>query len=624
MVVAPSQISRVDFSIRPLGTWVPIDRGVALAQQYGVDHLLKPIFDFVPTETSPPPAPKHITAPPARPKRKADVLADIETASQAGASTRGRGLQGSAGIDSDSELSKPFIEEERSISPTPSDVSSSSRTPSPIHSARGTPAGYDDGLEPDRRRRRLDPAAMVDPSGRLPGGPARYARMILDYFVSETTQIPSFLISPPADFDPNVIIDDDGHTALHWACAMGRIRIVKLLLTAGADVFRANYMGQTALMRSVMFTNNYDLRKFPELFELLHRSTINIDRNDRTVFHYVVDIALQKGKTHAARYYCETILARLVDYPREVADILNFQDEDGETALTLAARARSKRLVKILLDAGADPKLPNRDGKSAEDYILEDERFRAADLGPTGSTGLLAPGLGAYAPQLHHSETAQRASGEAIPQAATMLESLANSFDAELQEKERDLAQAHALLGNIQAEILDSQRTVNGLKQQASGWDESRKKEEELRNELSKKMGKRFRLGWGKFAKDESERADGSELGLEPGLLNGQGDVEGKSSELKKEIEGLQDGRKELFETFVKLQSESGTGTKMGDYRKLIGLGCDMPVEEVDGVIATLVETLEAEDGQVAGTINAGATANGNGNGAGAGASNEW
>jgi len=75
------------------------------------------------------------------------------------------------------------------------------------------------------------------------------------------------------------------------------------------------------------------------------------------VFHHIVDVAMTKGKTHAARYYMETVLTRLADYPRELADIINFQDEDGETALTMAARCRSKRLVKILIDHGADPKI---------------------------------------------------------------------------------------------------------------------------------------------------------------------------------------------------------------------------------------------------------------------------
>jgi transcription factor MBP1 len=64
-----------------------------------------------------------------------------------------------------------------------------------------------------------------------------------------------------------------------------------------------------------MFANNYDVRKFPELYELLHKSTLNIDHSNRTVFHHIVDIAMTKGKTHAARYYMETVLNRLSDYP---------------------------------------------------------------------------------------------------------------------------------------------------------------------------------------------------------------------------------------------------------------------------------------------------------------------
>jgi hypothetical protein len=425
--------------------------------------------------------------------------------------------------------------------------------------------------------------------------------MILDYFVSESTQVPQFLVTPPADFDPNVVIDDDGHTALHWACAMGRIRIVKLLLTAGADIFRANSMGQTALMRSVMFTNNYDLRKFPELFELLHRSTINIDRNDRTVFHYIVDIALQKGKTHASRYYIENVLARLAEYPKEVADILNFQDEEGETALTLAARARSKRLVKILLDNGADPKIANRDGKTAEDYILEDERFRESEIGvPAGGTTLLT----SIAPQLHSSEVGMKASQKCIPQMAELLESLATSFDVELGEKDRDITQASALLGNIEAEILESQRLVASLQAQAGAVDALEAKEHQLTLELENRMGKRFRLGWEKWVRDEDAReqmydqsgASGEQdLDVFRNLLrNPPSDKAARCDSLRREIDGYKQQRRELFKQFAGLQSTAGTGHKMGQYRQLIALGCGVPPDQVGGAIEALVETLDA------------------------------
>ncbi len=52
----------------------------------------------------------------------------------------------------------------------------------------------------------------------------------------------------------------------------------------------------------------------------------------------------------------------------------------------MAARARSKRLVRLLLEHGADPKIRNKEGKNAEDYIIEDERFRSSPsrTGPAG------------------------------------------------------------------------------------------------------------------------------------------------------------------------------------------------------------------------------------------------
>jgi transcription factor MBP1 len=353
-----------------------------------------------------------------------------------------------------------------------------------------------------------------------------YGDQILEYFISDSNQIPPILINPPPDLDPNMAIDDEGHTALHWACAMGRIRIVKFLLSAGADVFKVNKSGQTALMRSVMFANNYDVRKFPELYELLHRSTLNIDNYNRTVFHHIVDVAMSKGKTHAARYYMETVLNRLSDYPRELADIINFQDEDGETALTMAARCRSKRLVKLLIDHGADPKIANRDGKSTEDYILEDERFRSSPVMPSRALAMsfrnaqaayppaqvpatmnyaFAPANGDRMP-LHHSTAGQTASTRAITDMASMLDSLAASFDQELRDKERDLNQAHALLSNIQAEILESQRSVAQLKVKCQGLDDGRATLQEMGAELGAKMGKRYRLGWEKWVKNEEER----------------------------------------------------------------------------------------------------------------------
>lgn len=477
-----------------------------------------------------------------------------------------------------------------------------------------------------RKRRQADEEeeSEIEAYGANGADQATYGDQILEYFISDSNQIPEILINPPPNFDPNMAIDDDGHTALHWASAMGRIRIVKLLLTAGADIYKVNKAGQTALMRSVMFANNYDVRKFPELYELLHRSTLNIDNSNRTVFHHIVDVAMSKGKTHAARYYMETVLQRLADYPRELADIINFQDEDGETALTMAARCRSKRLVKLLLDHGADPKIANRDGKTTEDYILEDERFRSSPVLPSRQLPLRNPdgtvvnGVSTYAlitqserPSLHYSVTGQKAATRCVGDITMMLESLAAAFDQELKEKDRDLTQASALLNNIQSEILESQRTVTHLKTQAQSLPVAQQAVAQLEEELRGKMGKRSRLGWEKWVKDEEEReraireAAGGQLvsagepisDLHELYANIPSDPETLRKEcerLREELTGHRARRNDTFDHLVKFQAEAGTGGRMVEYRRLIAAGCGgISPEEVDGVVGMLLEVRE-------------------------------
>ncbi|WAQ91873.1 hypothetical protein PtA15_15A265 [Puccinia triticina] len=610
------------------GTWVPLDRGIDLAKQYGVDHLLAALFNFQPSSNeSPPLAPKHITALSTRVKITKVSAAAAARAARAvvpslppTSGLGGRNTNNSwSNFASDNESVPPpatsshesngnwatqsklarssnlarvranisnshpedlpvpapekhqvstlpsmrNADTESRMSLTPSELSLSSRTPSPVEdlpptvntasshstrnkgksrdvpdeegSSRGQKRKYDISLVEDTSYSDAgdDPYINGNPSN---AASAKYARMILDYFVSESSQIPSFLNDPPPDFDPNVVIDDDGHTALHWACAMGRIKIIKLLLACGADIFRANNAGQTALMRAVMFTNNHDLRTFPELFESFSGSVINIDRNDRTVFHYVIDIALTKGKVPAARYYLETILTRLSDYPKELVDILNFQDEDGETALTLAARCRSKKLVKILLDHGANPKTANRDGKSAEDYILEDDKFRALSPTPCSSGPVrqldqnspggtsnrsdivdlvdpvpidanLIPRRSPNSSPHHYSETGQRATKQLLPEVTSMIELLAATFDTELQDKERDLDHAVGLLSNIEKEYLEGQRKILNYERMLSDFGEKKLALGELEKELNDKLGKRYRFGWEKYVRDEEERA---------------------------------------------------------------------------------------------------------------------
>jgi len=628
------------------GTWVPIERGLALAKQYNVEDLLRPIIDYVPTAVSPPPAPKHIVAPPTKAKKEKEVgpgkagpsssstpsktgpmsaaalQAQAQLAAQRAAlNNRNQERQNQVRDSTPDQDSMAQMSGDESMTFTPEEEDSSSDTPSPIASLLGEadlnmgvnhPGMMDvDGMMvsdiPGMSRKRTVTMMEDDHDhyaqlNRARGQSAvhtprasprhlmgmdemtheQYTDLILNYFISETSQIPNILISPPHNYDPNSRIDEDGHTALHWACAMGRVRVVKLLLTAGASIFAGNNTEQTPLMRSVMFSNNYDVRKFPELYELLHRSTLNIDKHNRTVFHHISNLALTKGKAHAARYYMETILSRLADYPQELADVINFQDEDGETALTLAARARSRRLVKALLDHGADPKIKNRDFKSAEDYILEDERFRSspgqgavASYVNGGKAGLLVNANGStngsvFAPQLFNSEAARLAGGQCISDISAHMSSLAKSFDAELQGKERDILQAKALLTNIHAEVTEATRTITALSLRSEPIEGKRRELDTLQAELRTKVNENLRLGYevwflGQEGREKRWRdggdagSNGEDYGDLKELLDlpeGAEVVQAEEEKLRWEIEEKRKRRTDLVQKYVKAQAE--------------------------------------------------------------------
>ncbi|TXT14339.1 uncharacterized protein COLE_00532 [Cutaneotrichosporon oleaginosum] len=628
------------------GTWVPIERGLALAKQYNVEDLLRPIIDFVPRESvSPPPAPKHAVAPPTKrnkePKPK-EGLVPIKSAGVLSGTGRHQ-TPDSVGEDVESE-----VMDDMSESQTPSPLNGTSLLPAVDersidgmdidgfsmmngggHARKRSAAMMDDEDEYEQLKRARGNSAVHTPPP--PGQSPRYGGMqhpltqdeyndiVLNYFVSEATQIPAVMTNPPYNWDPNGIIDDDHHTALHWAAAMGRTRVIKLLLSAGARIFDKNNLDQTPLMRSVMFTNNYDLRKFPEVFELLHRSTLNIDKNNRTVFHHIANLALYKGKTHAARYYMEVILSRLADYPQELADVINFADEDGETALTLAARARSKRIVKALLDHGADPKLRNRDHKSAEDYILEDERFRsspdvmlnrtqpsAAPRNPTSlGAAVFSQGL---PPQLYNSEAARLASGPHSSDILQQMQALARSFEAEKLNKERDVLEAKAMLTSIHTEVNDAGRTLHNLGEQMKPLEAKQGELDGLVERLQSKLQKDLARGARKWkAADEGRENrwkngdDPSQAGEDysdlPELTAIPDNAEAEEERLRGEIEKMRARRGELVTRLVKAQTQTGTTDKMAQYRRLITAGCggDINPGEIDDIVGQLLDMLENE-----------------------------
>lgn len=186
-------------------------------------------------------------------------------------------------------------------------------------------------------------------------------------------------------------IDNQSHTALHWAATLSRMPLLRALIEAGASPFRVNRSGETALMRACVVTNSMDHNSFPELLDVLGVTIDVRDDKGRTVLHHIAVTSAVKGRSSASRYYLESLLEWVVrqgsapssqnppgsngvsapakmGIGRFMSEIVNAQDNSGDTALNIAARIGNRNIVSQLLEVGADPHIPNRAGLRPVDF----------------------------------------------------------------------------------------------------------------------------------------------------------------------------------------------------------------------------------------------------------------
>ena len=122
-------------------------------------------------------------------------------------------------------------------------------------------------------------------------------------------------------------IDEEGHTALMFAAFNGHTDIVKVLLDLGASVTAIDYAGRTALMFA-------STGPFPQTVELLLK---------------------KKSEPNA------------------------IDKEEHFTPLMHAAAEGHLEVVKVLMENGADPKLTDVDGDTAESFARQNGHQAVAD-----------------------------------------------------------------------------------------------------------------------------------------------------------------------------------------------------------------------------------------------------
>jgi transcription factor MBP1 len=470
----------------------------------------------------------------------------------------------------------------------------------------------------------------------------------LDYFVQPKVEdLPTVLLHPPADFDVNAPIDDEGHAALHWAAAMGRLTVVRILCDMHADILQANNEDQIPLVRSIMFTNNYDNQTFKDLVAYLRQSIMHRNKFRRTVFHQIAIMTSHRSKWSASKYYLEVLVKDLCgnstqEELQRLKSVLDVQDVNGDTAITICARNQARKFCRLLMRANADIRIPNAHGRTAEEYIQEYESQRAQrrilrngiTAPPPPSYSISSPAhqsqntnyAGSYAPVpttttftaaqklprtygTYHSESARTAIQKCGPQFQEKFEGLASAFDAELMDKEADLTQAKLLLQNMDSEI-ESSRTalqemvkmfqevdsmVSGSEDVVEAGEGVLQRLSERVEELTRNLKMVVERGQ---ARDLAQMVRSEEQGLDPTSMDGKNSMDEEPEDLASELTDLQAERRNLVHQIVDIYANNGCGEMMAGYRRLIALCIGQRPNQVDGLLEQLYLVFSEEDGQ--------------------------
>ena len=218
--------------------------------------------------------------------------------------------------------------------------------------------------------------------------------LLLDLFAESSRQDfashPALLSLSPQDLD--IPLDPSANTALHWAATLSRLPLLRLLIQKGANIFRGNAAGQSALISAVLVNNCCEHSSFPDVLELLSPLIEVRDAQARTILHHIAVSCGIKGRAPSSKYYLEALLEFLVrsvskpaptengsatpgqagkermNLMRFLTHIVNARDKAGNTALNLAARIGNRGIIQQLLEVKADPTIPNQKGITARDF----------------------------------------------------------------------------------------------------------------------------------------------------------------------------------------------------------------------------------------------------------------
>lgn len=447
-----------------------------------------------------------------------------------------------------------------------------------------------------------------------------YADELLDYFVFSRKDPTAQRPDPPINYQPDSTVDTQGHAALHWACAMGDIEVLKQLQRFGANTAVRNQRDETPLMRTVVFTNCHDKQTMPIVVNALIETIECVDQVGGTAFHHCGIMTASNVKHRHARYYLDVILNKLQETwePEAIQQLLDQQDIYGDTACHIAARNGARKCVRALIGRGASTNIPNAKGITAEDLIQELNNTRSVRAPPPGSSSPFAPEM-EYRPDpmyrnsvqvrepvpippmpleaSHHSVAAMSVETKVIPAVLQKFSGLTQAFDAELTDKAESFKEARRILDVTRAEAAALREQAADLKPNGDPDPHrlaAQAELNELQQDLLAVLERQQRLQLARLVYEEQLRIQADD-GLTSVSFDHVSEYQNRRASMQTTMREMQAERAELMQERVDAIALAGMGEKGAQYRNLIMSCLGVPEEEVDVNMEDLVNMLEEE-----------------------------
>lgn len=439
-----------------------------------------------------------------------------------------------------------------------------------------------------------------------------YGDQLLDYFMTVGDAPEAAKVqppAPPANFQVDRPIDDQGNTALHWAAAMGDLVIVQDLLRRGANVQVVSVHEETPLVRAVLFTNNYEKKTMSSLVNLLQDNLIFRDWFGATIFHHLAETTRSKGKWKSARYYCEVLLQKIRDTfpPQELDMLLSCQDSNGDTPALVAARNGNFRLTSLfLLHCRRSGDLVNEKGDTAVAIMDQANAQRVVPHAPSSVT---------YVNERADNEPLDVMDTDKSlnlpPTSSPVTSAMASKIARLMDEAQRKLSLAYgnAKVGQPSAgeatspqdlfEQLEKDRqalekekaSLRSQEDTNESFDLQMDRYKEIESRCAslieqthrKQLSNRFAVG----APKDQAPASNSESPDSEALL--------QRYELVRRLVFAQEERQEAVRALLQQKADAGVSTKLDMHRKLVALATGLKEDELDPMSAELANTLEFE-----------------------------